>query len=76
MPMLPSEALLDLHEIKSVDKILPPVGIEPRPLMNLCFQVQHSPFYTNLTCAALEILNFCSCTTQYLDDDLRRINRA
>ena len=28
-------------------KILPSVSIEPRPLMNLWFQVQHSPFYTN-----------------------------
>ena len=28
--------------------MLPPVGIEPGPLMNLWFQVEHSPFYTNL----------------------------
>ena len=27
--------------------MLPPVSIEPRPLMNLWFQVQYSPFYTN-----------------------------
>ena len=29
--------------------MLPPVSIEPEPLMNLWFQVQHSPFWTNLT---------------------------
>ena len=33
------------------DKMLPPVSIEPRPLMNLWIQVQHSPFWTNLTFA-------------------------
>ena len=27
--------------------MLPPVSIEPRPLMNLWFQVQHSPFWAN-----------------------------
>ena len=27
-------------------KMLPTVSIEPRPLMNLWFQVQHYPFYT------------------------------
>ena len=26
---------------KQTNPVLPPVGIEPRPLMNLCFQVQH-----------------------------------
>ena len=31
MPILPSEVLL--REIKSSDKMLPPVGIEPRPLI-------------------------------------------
>ena len=46
MPILASEALL--HEKKSSDKMLPLVGIEPGPLI----QVQHYPFYTNLTCAA------------------------
>ena len=37
---------------KSSDKMLPPVGIEPRPLIasdSLWFQVQHYPLYTNLT---------------------------
>ena len=27
--------------------MLPTVGIEPRPLMNLCFQFQHFPFLAN-----------------------------
>ena len=37
---------------KSSDKMLPPVGIEPRSLIeSLWFQVQHSPFYTNLAFA-------------------------
>ena len=27
--------------------MLPPVRIEPRPLINLWFQVQHSPFWAN-----------------------------
>ena len=31
--------------------MLPPVNIEPRPLINLWFQVQHSPFWTNLAFA-------------------------
>ena len=31
--------------------MLLPVGIEPRPLINLWFQVQHSPFWTNLAFA-------------------------
>ena len=30
-----------------ITKCYPPVSIEPRPLMNLWFQVRHSPFYTN-----------------------------
>ena len=36
---------------KSSNKMLPPVRIEPIPLMNLWFQVQHYPFYTNLSFA-------------------------
>ena len=36
---------------KSSDKMLPLVGIEPRPLMNLWFQVQHYPFWANWTFA-------------------------
>ena len=31
--------------------MLPPVSIELNPLMNLWFQVQHYPFYTNWACA-------------------------
>ena len=31
--------------------MLPPVSIEPNPLINLWFQVQHSPFWTNWTFA-------------------------
>ena len=35
MPTLASEALLRENKKKSSDKMLPLVGIEPRPLMNL-----------------------------------------
>ena len=35
----------------SSNKMLLPVGIEPRPLINLWFQVQHSPFWANLVFA-------------------------
>ena len=38
--------------------MLPPVSIEPRPLMNMSFQVQHSPFWTNLA---------FGCKTETLD---------
>ena len=31
--------------------MLPPMSIEPEPLINLWFQIQHSPFWTNLTLA-------------------------
>ena len=36
---------------KSSNKMLAPVSIEPRPLIDFWFQVQHSPFCTNLTFA-------------------------
>ena len=35
--------------------MLPPVGIEPEPLINLWFQVQHSPFSASETCATYGI---------------------
>ena len=35
--------------------MLPPVGIEPGPLINLWFQVQHYPLWTNLACATYGI---------------------
>ena len=46
MPILASEALLRENK-KSSNKMVPPVSIEPRPLMNL----HHSPFWTNLVFA-------------------------
>ena len=43
MPILASDALL--RENKKIQwQNVTPRGIEPRPLMNLWFQVQHSPF--------------------------------
>ena len=50
MSILASEALLRENK-NSSNKMLPLVSIEPRPLMNLWFQVQHSPFLTNLAWA-------------------------
>ena len=44
MPILASEALLCENKKKSSDNMLPPVRLRPKPLMNLLFQVQHSPF--------------------------------
>ena len=42
--------------------MLPPVSIEPGPLMNLRFQVQHSPFWTNLAfaCKTETLGSLCS----------------
>ena len=49
MALLTLEALL--REEKSSVKLLPAVGIEPRASHSLWFQVQHYPFYINLTLA-------------------------
>ena len=51
MPKLASESLL--RENQNIGwKMLPPVGIELRPLIfSLWFQVKHSPFWTKLTFA-------------------------
>ena len=38
---------------KSSDKMLPPVRIESGPLMNLWFQVQHSPFWAKWAIACM-----------------------
>ena len=46
MPTLASEAL-HVKTKYSSNKMLPPVSTEPRQIMNLWFQVQQSPFYTN-----------------------------
>ena len=35
----------------SSNKILPPMKTEPRPLINLWFQVQHSTSWANLSCS-------------------------
>ena len=40
-------ALLRENKKNSSDKMLPPVGIEPGHLINLSFQVNHSPFWAN-----------------------------
>ena len=50
MPILVSEAVLCENE-NSSNKILPLVSIEPGLLINLLFQIQHSPFWTNLSFA-------------------------
>ena len=50
-PILALEALLQENKKEPIDKILPPVRIELRPLINVWFQVQHSPFWTNLAFA-------------------------
>ena len=49
MPILASEVLL--CEKKSSDKMLPPVGIEPRPLIVSDSESNTILFYTNLTFA-------------------------
>ena len=57
--------------------MLPPVGIEPRPLINS--DSKSNTLLSTLTCHVLlrRSLNFCSCTTWFLDlDDLVTINRA
>ena len=51
MPILISEALLRENKKKSGNKMLLPVEIEPGSLINLSFQVKHSPFWANLACA-------------------------
>ena len=61
----------------SSDKMLPPVGIEPRPLITS--DSKPDTILSTLTWHVLLMrsLNFCSCTTWYLDlDDLKQINRA
>ena len=62
---------------KSSDKMLPPVGIEPEPLITS--DSKSNTILSTVTWHVLHrrSLNFCSCTTWCLDlDDLRRINRA
>ena len=51
MPILAIEILLHENKKKSSDKMLPPVRIKSIPLINLWFQVQHSPFSANLASA-------------------------
>ena len=76
MPILASEALL--YENKKIQwKMLPPVGIEPRPLITS--DSKSSTLLSTLTCYVLlrRSLNFCSCITWFLDfDDSVKINRA
>ena len=76
MPLLISEALL--HENKKIHwKMLPPVGKEPKPLMNLWLQGQHSLSELMQHVLLRGSLNFCSCITLFLDlDDLVEINRV
>ena len=48
MPILASEALLrENKKRESSYKMLLPVKIEPRSLINLWLQVQYSPFWAN-----------------------------
>ena len=76
MPILASEALLSENKKKQW-KILPSVGIEPGPLIT--FDSKSNIILSGLTRHVLLIrsLNFCSCTTWFLDlDDSVRFNRA
>ena len=62
---------------KFSDKMLPPVGIEPRSLITS--DSKSNTILSTLTWHMLlrRSLNFCSYTTWYVDlDDLRGINRA
>ena len=62
---------------KSRYKMLPPVGIEPGPLITS--DSKSNTILSTLIWHVLlrKSLNFCSCTTLYLDfHDLREINRA
>ena len=53
MPRLVSQALLVYMKTKQIQwQNVNRVSIEGRPLINLWFQVQHSPFWTNLTFAS------------------------
>ena len=55
--------------------MLSPVSIESSPLMNLWFQVQHSPFWTNWVLLLRRSLNLCLCTTWFFKlGDLVKIN--
>ena len=62
---------------QSRGKMLPPVGIELGPFMNLWFQVQHFLFWAKWHLLLRESLNFCLCNTWFLAlDHLVGINRA
>ena len=75
MPMLASEAWLCENK-KFQWKMLPPAGIEPRPLITS--DSKSNTLLSTLTCyVLLRSLNFSSCTTWFLDlDNLVGINRA
>ena len=76
MPILASDALLCKNK-KIQWKMLPQVGIEPAPLIT--YDSRSDTILSTLTCHVLfgRSLNFCSCTTWFLDlDDPVRINRA
>ena len=76
MPILAPEALLRENQ-KVQWKILPPVGIEPGPLITS--DSKSNTILSGLTWHVLlgRSLNFCSHTTWFLDiDDSVRINRA
>ena len=62
---------------KSSDKMLPPVGIEPQPLITSDSKSNTVLSTLNWHVLLRRSLNFCSCTTWYLDlSGLRGINRA
>ena len=51
-PILSDLAILCKFGLCHLEKnVTAPVGIEPGPLINLGFQVQHYPLWTNLSCA-------------------------
>ena len=76
MPILASEALLCENKKIQLQNVTP-VRIEPNPLMNLWFQVQHSPFLAKWACATKGIFKLLLMHHLFLDfDDLVGINRA
>ena len=62
---------------KSSDKMLPPVGIVPRPLITSDFKSYTLPFELVRHVLLRRYLNLCSYTTRFLGlDNLVTINRT
>ena len=70
MPIFASDTLLHENQKKSSNKVLPQWVLNPWPLIP-------SPTLSFLYKYGMCYLNFCSCTTWFLDfNDLFKINRA